>query len=85
MPPIVNCVVDVVTVSELIDVVDETLHDGAVPQVAPKLTTHDVSVPPPAVTLPKLSDPATAGLPVPQLEIEGDVDEAKIWLPTVRE
>ena len=39
---------------------------------------HEVSVPAPAVIVPKLSDPATEGEPVPQEEIVGVVEAARM-------
>jgi len=56
---------------------NETVHAGAVPKAWPKFITHDVSVPDPAVIVPKLSDPATEG-DIPQAEIVGVVELANI-------
>ena len=74
----VSCVVLVTTVGDAIAVPADTVQAGAVPHVLPKLMTHDVRVPPPAVIVPKLSEPATAGEPVPHAEIVGVVDVARI-------
>ena len=78
VPPTVSCVVLTVTIGEAIAVWADTVQAGAVPQVLPKFMTHEVSAPPPAVIVPKLSEPATDGEPVPQDEIPGVVVAARI-------
>jgi hypothetical protein len=73
----------VATVTASVDAENDTEHAGAVVQATPKFMTHDVSVPPPVVILPKLSDPATAGEPTPQAEIAGEVEAARICDPAL--
>jgi hypothetical protein len=82
VPPIVSWVVVALTVMDAMAVPDDATQRGAAPHVIPKLTTHDVRIPVPAVTVPKLSPPDMLGL-TPQLDTEGAVLVASTCPPKI--